>query len=381
MIKDPVSFHRKLRGKIYVASKIPSLKPKDIQLIYTPGVAKVSKLICQRPKELYSLTSKANNIAIVTDGTRVLGLGNIGPEAALPVMEGKAVLYRQYGKISAFPICLDTKKMAQIIDTVVSIAPVFGAINLEDIESPKVLDISYLLEKKLSIPVFHDDRHGTAVVVLAGLLNSLKVVKKNISSIKVVIAGAGSAGYCICKLLHYAGCKKLVLVDSHGTINTKRKSHMTKYKKELAKFTTKETGTLSEVIKNSDVFIGVSGVKNLLNPPMIKQMNRDPIVFALTNPEPEINPYLAKKAGAKIVATGSYRYHNKVNNAIVFPYLMRAVLDLKISKISIKLLYSTALAIANTVKQKDLSENCIVPTLGDTNLQKNITNSLKKIAN
>jgi malate dehydrogenase (oxaloacetate-decarboxylating) len=377
MSKKAVSFHRKLKGKISIESKIPKITDENLQLIYTPGVATVCKEIFNHPDMKYDLTTKGNNVAIVTDGTRILGLGNIGPDAALPVMEGKSVLYRKYGKINAFPICLNTTDKKKIIDTIIAIEPVFGAINLEDIESPKVLDISYELVKKLSIPVFHDDRHGTAVVVLAALLNSLKLVMKKISEIKVVIAGAGSAGYSIAKLLNFAGCKNIIVVDSKGAIYKKRKINMDKYKLQLTGFTNQsEKGQLSDVIKQADVFIGVSGIKNLLNPKLIKRMNENPIVFALTNPEPEIDPLIAKKSGARIVATGSFKYENKVNNALVFPYLMRAILDLKIPKITKEILYATALAIANTVPKKKLSEKNIIPSINDKNLQRRITRAL-----
>ncbi len=380
MPKDPISLHRKLRGKIFVGSKITPLKLDDIELIYTPGVAKVCQHIFHNPSQKYSLTSKGNNVAIVTDGTRILGLGNIGPDAALPVMEGKSVLYQEYGKINAFPICLNTTDKRKIIETILAIEPVFGAINLEDIESPKVLDISRELERKLSIPVFHDDRHGTAVVVLAGLINSLKLAKKRMSEIKTVIAGAGSAGYCIAQLLNFEGFKNIVVVDSKGAIFKGRKVNMNKYKQEITKFTNpKEKGTLSEVLIDADVFIGVSGIKNLLKGNMIKTMKKDPIIFALTNPDPEINPLVAKKAGAKVVATGSYTHENKINNALVFPYLMRAILDLKIQKITLEILCATALAIANIVSKNELTENHIIPILGDKRLQKRITASLTKL--
>jgi malate dehydrogenase (oxaloacetate-decarboxylating) len=343
-------------------------------------VASVCKEISSNPDSKYELTSKGNNVAIITDGTRILGLGNIGPDAALPVMEGKSVLYRKYGKINAYPICLNTVDKKKIIEAIIAIEPIFGAINLEDIESPKVLDISNELVKKLSIPVFHDDRHGTAVVVLAALLNSLKIVNKMISEIKVIIVGAGSAGYCIAKLLNFAGCKNIVVLDSKGAIYKKRKTNMDKYKMELARFTNQnETGNLEDVIRKADVFIGVSGIKNLLKPELIKEMSKSPIVFALTNPEPEINPVVAKKVGARIVATGSFKYKNKVNNALVFPYLMRSILDLKIQKITLDILHSAAVAIAITVPKKKLSENHIIPSINDRNLQKNITKSLTKI--
>ena len=377
MSKKAISFHRKLKGKISIESKIRKITDENLQLIYTPGVATVCQEIFKHPEMKFDLTTKGNNVAIVTDGTRILGLGNIGPDAALPVMEGKSVLYRKYGKINAFPICLNTTDKKKIIDTIMAIEPVFGAINLEDIESPKVLDISYELLKKLSIPVFHDDRHGTAVVVLAALINSLKLVTKKISEIKVVIAGAGSAGYCIAKLLNFAGCKNIIVVDSKGAIYKKRKLNMDKYKLHLTGFTNQnEKGQLDDVIKKADVFIGVSGIKNLLDPKMIKEMNENPIVFALTNPEPEIDPSMAKKFGAKIVATGSFKHENKVNNALVFPYLMRAILDLKIKKISLEILYTTALAIANSVPKKKLSERNIIPQINDKNLQQRITRAL-----
>ena len=377
MSKKAVLFHKKLKGKIYIESKIRNITDENLQMIYTPGVATVCKEIFNNPDLKYELTTKGNNVAIITDGTRILGLGNIGPDAALPVMEGKSVLYRKYGKINAFPICLNTTDKKKIIEAIIAIEPVFGAINLEDIESPKVLDISYDLVKKLSIPVFHDDRHGTAVVVLAALLNSLKLVMKKISEIKIVIAGAGSAGYCIAKLLNFAGCKNIIVVDSKGAIYKKRKINMDKYKLQLAGFTNQnERGQLSDVIKQADVFIGVSGIKNLLKPSMIKGMNENPIVFALTNPDPEIDPSVAKKSGARIVATGSFKYENKVNNALVFPYLMRAILDLKIQKITMEILYATALAVANAVPKKKLSDRNIIPSINDKSLQKRITKAL-----
>lgn len=352
-----------------------------MQLIYTPGVASVCRTIFRHPDLMYSLTSKGNNVAIVTDGTRILGLGNIGSYAALPVMEGKAVLYKEFGGVDAFPICLNTTKKEQMIDAILAIEPVFGAINLEDIESPKVMEISEELERKLSIPVFHDDRHGTSVVALAALLNSLRLIRKPLSSIKIVIAGAGSAGYGIAKLFKFAGCDNLIVVDSSGAIYGGRVENMNKYKKEIAKTTNpkNEKGALSAVLKNSDVFIGVSGIKNLLTTNMIKSMNEDPIIFALTNPDPEINPNLARNAGAKIIATGSYNYQNKVNNALVFPYLMRTILDLKIKKISIGLLLVTAKAIAKTVTYKELDYNHIIPDVGDKRLQKNIASDLVKL--
>ena len=376
MVLNSLSLHKKLRGKISIISKISPLKLDDIKLIYTPGVAEVCKQIQHDNALKYSFTSKGNNVAIVTDGTRNLGLGNTGPDAALPVIEGKSAIYSEFGKINAFPICLNTTDKNEIIQTIKSIEPVFGAINLEDIESPKVLDIANELQKILEIPIFHDDQHGTAVVVLAALINSLKIVNKEINNIKIVIVGSGSAGYGIAKLLHYSGCRNIVVFDSKGPIHKGRKKHMNKYKKEIAKFTNaKENGPLSKVIINSDVFIGVSGIKNLLKISMVKKMGINSIVFALTNPEPEIVPSVAKKAGVKIIATGSFKYHNKVNNAIVFPYLMRVILDLKIKRITMEILYNTAQAIANTVNKNKLSVNNIIPELGDKKIYSNIVKS------
>jgi len=378
--KKAIALHKKLKGKIFIESKISNLTSKKLQLIYTPGVASVCKEIIKNPDSKYTLTSKGNNIAIITDGTRLLGLGNVGADASLPVMEGKSVIYRKYGKLNAFPICLKTTNKKKIIDTVEAIEPVFGAINLEDIESPKVLDIYRELEKRLEIPVFHDDGQGTAIVALAGLINALKIVKKNLSEIKIVIVGAGSAGYFIGKLLNFAGCKNIICLDSKGVIHKSRKINMTKYKIEIAKFTNpKEGGKLSDVIKSADVFIGVSGIKNLLKPEMIKTMNKNPIVFALTNPYPEIKPDDAIKGGAKIAATGSFLYKNTINNAIVFPFFMKAILDLKIQKITMNVLYATSLAIAKTVSDKKLSHNNIIPLIENKELQKNITRYLKNI--
>lgn len=377
--KKAMSLHRRLKGKITIESKIHNLRQDDIKLIYTPGVAFVCEAIYKKPSEKYNLTSKGNNVAIVTDGTRILGLGKIGPYAALPVMEGKAMLYKEFGDVNAFPICLNTTDKDQIISTIKAIEPAFGAINLEDIESPKVLEISAELEKSLLIPVFHDDRHGTAVVALAALINSLKLVKKQMSA-RIILAGAGSAGYGICKLLRFAGCRNLIVVDSEGAIYKGRTGHMNKYKNEIAQITNakKQKGTLEEVIKNADVFIGVSGIKGLLSAKMIQDMGKDPVIFALTNPDPEIDPAVAKKAGAKIIATGSYMYGNKINNALVFPYLMRVILDRKIRRITLDLLLTTAKAIANTVPGTQLTYNHIMPEIDDKKIQHNISRALRK---
>lgn len=379
--KKAIALHKLLKGKIIVTGKIRKLKRNQIKLIYTPGVAAVCEEIYHHPEKKWDYTSKGNNVAIVTDGTRILGLGNIGPYAALPVMEGKAVLYREFGGISAFPICLNETRKEKIIVAIKAIEPAFGAINLEDIESPKVLEISEELEKSLSIPVFHDDRHGTSVIALAALLNSLKLVNKQLQSIKTVVAGAGSAGYGITKLLIAAGCKNIIVTDSNGAIYKGRTKNMNKYKNELAKITNskREKGDLFDVMKNADVFIGVSGKKNLLNGKIIKRMNKDSIIFALTNPTPEVKPNIAKASGAKIVATGSYLYPNKVNNALVFPHIMRVILDKKIKKITTDLLIVTAQAIAKTIPERELHCDNIIPDMYNKNMQKNISNALSKL--
>jgi len=379
--KKALALHNRLKGKIIVTGKIRKLRRSQIRLIYTPGVASVCEEIYHHPQKKYDLTSKGNNVAIVTDGTRILGLGNIGPYAALPVMEGKAVLYREFGGISAFPLCLNVTKKEEIISVIKAIEPAFGAINLEDIESPKVLEISEELENSLPIPVFHDDRHGTSVVALAALLNSLRLVKKQLSSIKVVVAGAGSAGYGITKLLVAAGCKNIIVTDSNGAIYSGRMKNMNKYKNELGKITNlkKEKGSLDDVLKGADVFIGVSGKKNLITRNMIKEMNKNSIIFALTNPDPEVKPKVAKAGGAKIIATGSYLYPNKVNNALVFPHIMRIILDKKVNKITANLLIATAKAIAKTVSARDLHYDNIIPDMYDKQIQKNITRSLYKL--
>ncbi len=378
--KKSIMYHKKLKGTILLGQKSRHLSIKEIQLIYTPGVAAVSKEVFDHPEKKFVLTSKRNNVAIVTDGTRILGLGNIGPYAAMPVMEGKAILYKQYAGITAFPICLGTVDKKKIIETIMAIEPSFGAINLEDIESPKVLDISQELQKKIPIPIFHDDRHGTSVVALAALLNALKLVKKQLESVKIIIAGAGSAGVGIAEILRFAGCKNLIVSDSTGAIYKGRRKNMNQYKNEIAARTNpkREKGSLEDIIKNADVFIGVSGISNLITEDTVKKMKKDAIVFALTNPEPEIDPVIAKKAGAVIVATGSYQFHNRVNNALVFPYIMRAILDHGISKIETKILYAVAVAISNTIPKRQLRYNNIISNVGDRRLQQNISRSLKK---
>ena len=368
-----------LKGKIEIHNRVSidsSSKGKNdtLDLIYTPGVAFVAKEISTDKELAYDYTSKWNNVAIVCDGTRVLGLGNIGPEGALPVMEGKSVLF------NAFPLCIDTKDKEEIIRFVKIIQPAFGAVNIEDIESPKVLEIVERLHKDLSIPVFHDDQHGTAIITLAGLINALKLLQKRIDSLRVVIAGAGSAGYGIFRILQEAGCKNIVVTDSIGAIYENRvKGIDNPYKKEIADKTNpmKLSGSLTDVLKGTDVFIGVSGKGQLINKDIIQSMNNDPIVFALSNPDPEILPSDALKGGARIVATGRSDYANQVNNAVVFPSILRALLDLRVNTLSEDMLVSVATAIADIIDNKQLKYDYIIPNVDDPRIIHIVTDTLR----
>ena len=374
-----------LRGKIEIHNRI-SLdssyqgKNETLNLIYTPGVASVAKEISLDKKMVYDYTSKWNNVAIVCDGTRVLGLGDIGPEGALPVMEGKSVLFKVLGGINAFPLCIDTKDKEEIIRFVKAIQPVFGAVNIEDIESPKVLEIVEKLQKELSIPVFHDDQHGTAIIALAGLLNALRLLQKRINGTRVVIAGAGSAGYGIFRILKEAGCRNIVVTDSHGAIYKNRINGIdSPYKKEIADNTNpmKLSGSLFDVIKGADVIIGVSGKGNLISTDMIQSMNHDPIVFALSNPDPEILPSNASKGGARIIATGRSDFANQVNNAVVFPSILRALLDLRVTTLNEAILVSVATAIANIVDTHHLKFDYLIPKVDDPRIIHVVTETLK----
>jgi malate dehydrogenase (oxaloacetate-decarboxylating) len=377
-----------LKGKIEIHNRVSldSGEPKDkngtLELIYTPGVAYVAKEVSTNKELTYDYTSKWNNVAIVCDGTRVLGLGNIGPEGAIPVMEGKSVLFKVLGGINAFPLCIDIKDKEEIIRFVKAIQPVFGAINIEDIESPKVLEIIERLHKDLQIPVFHDDQHGTAVITLAALINALKLLHKEMNTIKVVIAGAGSAGYGIFRILQEAGCKNIVVTDSRGAIYENRVEGSdldNPYKKEISIKTNPErqSGSLDDVLKGADVFIGVSGKSNILTKEMIQSMEHDPIVFALSNPDPEILPSDALEAGARIVATGRSDFVNQVNNAVVFPSVMRALLDLRIRTLSEDMLVAVATAIADIVDSTHLKNDYIIPKVDDPRIIHIVTRTLR----
>jgi malate dehydrogenase (oxaloacetate-decarboxylating) len=411
--EDAINLHRLLRGKIEISSRISSdnifENSKEegrgtLSSIYTPGVAYVSDEIQKNKELVYDYTSKWNNIAIVCDGTRVLGLGDIGPEGALPVMEGKAVLFKTLGNVNAFPLCISIKDKEEIIKFVKAIEPSFGAINIEDIESPKVLEIVERLQKEMSIPIFHDDRHGTAVITLAALINALRIVEKNSKNVKVVIAGAGSAGYGIFKILFRAGFKNIIVIDKKGAIydgrdnnnNNKEKLRglesnkqkalnndsisLNSFKREIALNTNpnKISGNLETVIKGADIFIGTSGIGNLMNLQMVRSMKRDPIIFALSNPTPEILPDEAKSVGARIVATGRSDFPNQINNAVVFPSIFRALLDLRIKNLDEDILISVSKSIADLVDIKHLNEEFIIPKINDPRILPVVTKSLKE---
>jgi malate dehydrogenase (oxaloacetate-decarboxylating) len=388
--EDAINLHRMLKGKIEIHNKISVENAFDeekgtLGLIYTPGVAYVATEINHNKELAYDYTSKWNNVAIVCDGTRVLGLGNIGPEGALPVMEGKSVLFKILGGINAFPLCIATKEKEEIIRFVKAIQPVFGAINIEDIESPKVFAIIKRLQDELSIPVFHDDQHGTAVITLAALTNSLILTNRKIDSIKVVISGAGSAGYGIFKILEKAGCKDIVVTDSKGAIYIGRNDlkkdddDNTAFKREISEKTNprKLTGNLADVIRGADVFIGVSGRAGLLNNEMVRSMNHDAIIFALTNPDPEILPADAFKAGARIVATGRSDFANQVNNAVVFPSVLRALLDTRAKGLDEDILVAASNAIASLVDRSQLTEDYIIPKVNDPRILPTVTDTIK----
>jgi len=369
--QEALELHRRLRGKIEVRSKVSARSPHDISVVYTPGVAEVCMEIAADREKAYEYTSKWNNVAIVTDGTRTLGLGSLGPEAALPVMEGKAVLYKEFGKVDAFPVCLQTTDADEIVRTVKNIAPVFGGINIEDIETPKVLDIVDKLTEELDIPVFHDDQHGTAVVTLAALINALRLTRRKPEDTSVVVAGAGSAGYGIVKIFYAIGIRNMVVTDSQGVISKSRAPEtMNKYKDELASITRSEGASrLADAVKGRDVFVGVSGVKNLMTADMVRSMNKDAIIFPLTNPDPEIHPKEAFESGAKVIATGSYKFENRANNALVFPFTMRAILDNRICKVSQQILVNVAYALADLIPKDKLSPFNILPDVTDARIQ------------
>ena len=382
--EDALALHKKRKGKLAVKSKVPLKTMQDLSLAYTPGVAEVCLAIAADKKTVYDYTMKRNTVAVVTDGSAVLGLGNIGPEAALPVMEGKSILFKELARVDAFPICLATQNNDEIIKTIKAIAPAFGGINLEDIASPRCFEIEAALQD-LGIPVFHDDQHGTAIVIHAALTNAAKVVGKKIEELKVVINGAGAAGISIAKLLtcfeiseHVCtSVKEVIICDSKGTIYEGRELD-NKFKEELAKTTNKKkvTGSLADALVGADVFIGVSK-GNTLTKEMIKSMNSNPIIFAMANPIPEIYPDEAKEAGAAIVGTGRSDFPNQINNSLVFPGVFRGAFDAKATRITSEMKLAAARALAATVEP---TAEKILPGALDKTVVKNIAAAVKREA-
>ena len=363
LYKEALFEHRKYRGKIAVESKVPLQSNKDLSLFYSPGVAFPCKEIAADVNKIYDYTIKGNTVAVVSNGTAVLGLGNIGAHAALPVMEGKAVLFKKFAAIDAFPICLDTTSVKDIVVTLKMMTPVFGGINLEDIASPSCFYIEKALQQEVEIPVFHDDQHGTAIVTLAALINSLKLVKKHLENITVVINGAGAAGIAVAKLFYAKKVKEIIVCDSKGAIYKGRKVGMNDVKEELAKITNLKfkKGDLKDVIKGADVFIGVSK-KDLLTEDMVKLMNKDAIIFAMANPMPEIMPQKAKRAGARVVGTGRSDYPNQVNNVLAFPGVFRGALDVRARVINEEMKIAAAYAISSLVDDFSLTEDYVIPS-------------------
>lgn len=365
-----LKMHEEHKGKVEVVSKVAVKNRDDLSTAYTPGVAEPCRKIRDNKADVYKYTCKGNMVAVVSDGTAVLGLGDIGPEAAIPVMEGKSILFKEFGGVDAFPICLDTKDVDEIVETVKRIAPVFGGINLEDISAPRCFEIEKRLKEELDIPVFHDDQHGTAIVVSAGLINALKLVGKPFGEAEVVINGAGSAGISICKLLLQLGIGNVVLVDKQGAL-CPGQDWMNPAQAEMAEITNKDrqTGPLAEIMKGKDVFVGVSA-PNIVTAEMVASMAVDPIVFAMANPTPEIMPEEAAKGGVRVMATGRSDYPNQINNVLVFPGIFRGALDAKATGITEEMKMAAAKAIASIVTDYELKEDYIIPGAFDERVAK-----------
>lgn len=378
-----LELHENAGGVIGISGKVPLNNIDDLSLAYTPGVAEPCKKIAENVDDVYRYTMKKNSVAVITDGSAVLGLGNIGPHAALPVMEGKALIFKELAGIDAFPVCLDTSDTEEIIRTVKHIAPAFGGINLEDISAPRCFEIEERLRKELPIPVFHDDQHGTAVVVIAGLINALRLIGKEIANIKVVVSGAGAAGKAIANKLLYAGVnpERLIVCDSHGTIYKKRIEAMNPEKEEIAIATNKKNikGTLAEVMVDADVFIGVSA-PGIVNSEMVSSMASDAIVFAMANPVPEIMPNIAKEAGARIIATGRSDCPNQINNCLGFPGIFRGALDTRASDITLEMELAAVYALAGIVTDDELSEDYIIPGPLDKRVVKTVASAVAEAA-
>jgi len=374
-----LEMHKKWNGKIETTAKSHVNSREDLAIAYTPGVAEPCKVIAKDKEAAYTYTMKANTIAVVSDGSAVLGLGNIGAHAAMPVMEGKAVLFKEFGQVNAVPICLDTQDTEEIIKTVVNIAPAFGGINLEDISAPRCFEIEARLKELLDIPVFHDDQHGTAIVVLAGIINALKVTGKSKEDCKVVVNGAGSAGVAITKLLLTYGFPNITMCDINGIIS-ESSPNLNWMQQEMAKVTnlSGQTGTLADALKGADIFVGVSA-PNIVTKEMVSSMNQDAILFAMANPVPEIMPDIAKEAGAKVVGTGRSDFPNQVNNVVAFPGIFKGALEGRATQITEEMKLATAKAIASLVPDEELNENNILPEAFDPRVAEAVSAAVKAL--
>ena len=376
-----VQLHKNIKGKLEVISKVKLENMADMSYAYTPGVARPCMMIHEDANQVYEMTGKGNSIAVVTDGSAVLGLGNIGPEAALPVMEGKAVLFKTLANIDAYPICLATQDVEEIITSVKAVSPGFGSINLEDISAPRCFEIERRLREELDIPVFHDDQHGTAIAVCAGLINALFLVRKKLNAVKIVINGAGSAGLSICRLLKALGANNIVLVDKNGVL-CKGETWMNDAQKEFAEVTNFEgiRGTLELAVRGADVFVGVSA-PNVLTTDMVQTMAKDSIIFAMANPQPEIEPNLAKVAGARIVATGRSDYPNQINNVLVFPGIFRGALDGRMDDITEEMKVAAAKAISSIIPKEELRDDYIIPNAFDKRVVPAVRDAIIQLKN
>ncbi len=380
LYKEALQLHREHRGKVALQTKVAVANAKDLSLAYSPGVAEPCKEIYRDVDLVYEYTAKGNTVAVVSNGTAVLGLGNIGPAAGLPVMEGKAVLFKSFAGVDAWPLCISANEVDRIVDFVRMVAPSFGGINLEDIASPACFEIEERLKQELDIPVFHDDQHGTAIVTLAALINAVKVVKKNLLDIRVVVSGAGAAGIATVKLLLSCGVRDVVMCDTKGAIFEGR-DHMNPLKDWIARNTNYErrTGTLAEVMQGADVFIGVS-VGKTVTQDMVRDMATDPIIFAMANPDPEISPQDAKAAGARIIGTGRSDYPNQVNNVLAFPGIFRGALDTRATTINEPMKVAAAYAIASLIAEEDLQPDYVVPQPFDVRVAPKVAQAVAEAA-
>lgn len=378
---EALHIHKINKGKLSIQSKVPVRDANDLSLAYSPGVAEPCKEIYDRNETVYDYTMKGNMVGVVSNGSAVLGLGNIGSEAALPVMEGKSVLFKSFAGVDSFPICLATKDVEEMVRTVKLMEPTFGGINLEDIAAPDCFIIEERLKKETNIPIFHDDQHGTAIVTVAGLINALRLVGKSFSDIKVVANGAGAAGIAIIKLLYNVGVREIIMCDSRGAIYEGRSHGMNEVKEQVAKMTNKDKkeGSLADMLEGADVFIGVS-VGGALTKEMVQQMDENPVIFAMANPDPEIHPGDAKAAGAKIIGTGRSDFPNQVNNVLAFPGIFRGALDVRATRINEKMKIAAAEAIASLITDNELNANYVIPAPFDTRVAPLVASSVAKAA-